>query len=264
MSWANTYGWTTPKFSTSGPGLNAYNLDRMGWLPMDKIFRFGSDGLFDKTLTLTALSKPGGTGYQLIRIPISAADNQQYYTVEYRVPDKWDRGIPGGSKILVHEVAKKPAVKCGSGEVLETKYRSYLLGTSLSSPIETIKMNGIRLYVLAKDATAQTATVRITSTKATLVPGYGPNTCKSGYVWRQADARDYVCTTPARRDAVKTENSLAGSRRNPNGGPYGSNTCLEGYVWREAWPGDYVCVPVSSRSTAKAENEASYGLLAYP
>jgi hypothetical protein len=94
---------------------------------MDKIVRFGSDGLFDKTLTLTptALSKPGGTGYH----------NQQYYSVEYRVPDTSHRGIPGGSKVLVHEVAKKPAVKCGSGEVLETKHRSYLLGTSLSSPI---------------------------------------------------------------------------------------------------------------------------------
>lgn len=263
MSWANNFGWQTSLFSNSGTGLNAYNLDRMGWVPMDRVFRFGEDGLFDKTLTLTALSEPRGTGYHMVRIPFNGTDNQQYYTVEYRVPDKWDRGITGGSKVLVHEVAKKPATKCGTGAALESTYRSYLLGTSLSAPIETIQMNGIRLYVLSKDATAKTATVRITSTKA-LAPGYGPNACKSGYVWRQADSRDYVCTTPARRDAVQVENSLASSRRDPNGGAYGSNTCLTGYVWREAWPGDYVCVPAASRSTAKAENVASYGLLAYP
>ena len=68
MSWANTYGWRTSQFSSSGPGLNAYNVDRMGWVPMDRIVRFGQDGLFDRTLTLTALSNPGGTGYQLVRI----------------------------------------------------------------------------------------------------------------------------------------------------------------------------------------------------
>ena len=38
---------------------------------------------------------------------------------------------------------------------------------------------------------------------------YGPNSCKAGFVWREAYSGDVVCVTPARRAQVKQEN-LAG------------------------------------------------------
>jgi hypothetical protein len=243
--------------------MNAYNLDRMGWIPMDKILRFGADGKFDKTVTLTALSRPENSGFLMARIPFNSQDKQQYYTVEYRVAENWDQGI-GGSRILIHEVSKKDGKKCSTGATVPMSYQSYLLGRSLNEPVESIRLNGVRIDVISKDTSSMKATVRIRSKKKLGSDVYGPNVCKQGYVWRQADLRDYVCTTPKRRNAVKVENSLAASRRDPNGGPYGYDTCKQGFVWRDAWPGDHVCVVPSSRTTASKENDAAYSLLAVP
>ncbi|MFF4748673.1 hypothetical protein ACWD5R_02160 [Streptomyces sp. NPDC002514] len=83
---------------------------------------------------------------------------------------------------------------------------------------------------------------------------YGPYTCVNGYVWRTAVPSDLVCVTPQVRDQTATENSLAASRREPNGGPYGPDTCKQGYVWRETNPTDHVCVPPAARDQARADN----------
>ncbi len=82
---------------------------------------------------------------------------------------------------------------------------------------------------------------------------YGPDTCKSGYVWRDAIPGDHVCVRPNRRSTAAHENSIAGSRVNP-GGSYGPNTCKVGFVWREAYAGDVVCVSGARRSQVRQEN----------
>jgi hypothetical protein len=84
----------------------------------------------------------------------------------------------------------------------------------------------------------------------------GPDTCLFGFVWRDARPGDHVCVTPATRNQTATDNSLAASRRSPDGGPYGADTCNPGFVWREAVPGDHVCVPPAARSQAAADNAA--------
>jgi hypothetical protein len=86
---------------------------------------------------------------------------------------------------------------------------------------------------------------------------YGPDTCKNGFVWREARPSDHVCVTPATRQTTWDENALADSRREPNGGPYGPNTCKQGFVWREAFDGDVVCVTPDRRTQAKADNAAA-------
>jgi hypothetical protein len=83
---------------------------------------------------------------------------------------------------------------------------------------------------------------------------FGPDTCKQGYVWREADARDTVCVTPEAREQTRRDNQLAAYRREPNGGPYGPNTCKQGYVWREAFSGDVACVTPETRTQAKRDN----------
>jgi hypothetical protein len=83
---------------------------------------------------------------------------------------------------------------------------------------------------------------------------FGPNTCKVGFVWREADAFDWVCVDPLIRQAVRTDNGLAASRREPGGGPFGPDTCRQGFVWRDAFPGDHVCVPPATRTQAAADN----------
>jgi hypothetical protein len=84
---------------------------------------------------------------------------------------------------------------------------------------------------------------------------YGPNTCKPGFVWREADDWDWVCVTPAVRQQARDDNAQAAARRNPGGGPFGPDTCRQGFVWREAYPGDHVCVLPATRSQAHDDNQ---------
>jgi hypothetical protein len=82
---------------------------------------------------------------------------------------------------------------------------------------------------------------------------YGPDTCKQGFVWREAGPNDRVCVTPEIRDQAAEDNRQAEARRDP-AGPYGPNTCLQGYVWREAFEGDFVCVTPEIRDQALSDN----------
>lgn len=80
------------------------------------------------------------------------------------------------------------------------------------------------------------------------------DTCRPGYVWREAFPRDRVCVTPETRAQAAQDNNQASARRQPGGGPSGSNTCLPGYVWREAGPNDLVCVTPETRARASNDN----------
>jgi hypothetical protein len=92
-----------------------------------------------------------------------------------------------------------------------------------------------------------------TAPTAAAQPPFGPDTCKQGYVWREAIPSDHVCVPPATRSQTALDNSQAANRRNPTG-PFGSDTCIQGYVWREAFPNDHVCVPPATRSQAASDN----------
>ncbi|WP_138503879.1 hypothetical protein [Nostoc sp. PA-18-2419] len=84
---------------------------------------------------------------------------------------------------------------------------------------------------------------------------YGPDTCRQGYVWREAVPNDHVCVTPRTRSQAAKDNSQVANRIQPGGGPYGSFTCRQGYVWREAVPNDYVCVTPQTRSQVAKDNK---------
>jgi hypothetical protein len=82
---------------------------------------------------------------------------------------------------------------------------------------------------------------------------YGPDTCRQGYVWRDAFPNDHVCVTPQTRQQIWDDNRQASARRDPTG-PYGPDTCKQGYVWREAIPSDHVCVTPATRQQAQYDN----------
>ncbi|MGA7615598.1 MAG: hypothetical protein WBX15_10515, partial [Thermoanaerobaculia bacterium] len=69
---------------------------------------------------------------------------------------------------------------------------------------------------------------------------YGPDTCKTGFVWREAFPEDHVCVTPQTRAQAARDNELAAGRRSPHGGPWGPDSCRQGFVWRDASPDDHV------------------------
>ncbi len=87
----------------------------------------------------------------------------------------------------------------------------------------------------------------------------------TGYVWREAFAGDRVCVTPDVRDLVRSENTMAGGRREgatavpvftPPLAPMATvvGRCISGYVWRKARRGDIVCVKPASRTRVAQEN----------
>jgi hypothetical protein len=82
----------------------------------------------------------------------------------------------------------------------------------------------------------------------------GQDTCKQGFVWREAAPNDHVCVTPQVREQAASDNEQASARKNPNGGQYGPDTCKQGFVWRKATPSDHVCVIGETRAQAKADN----------
>jgi hypothetical protein len=94
-------------------------------------------------------------------------------------------------------------------------------------------------------------------TSREIVPAlpYGPDTCKQGFVWREAFDGDHACVEPEARDQAAADNAEAAGRRSPNGGPYGPDTCLNGYVWREARPSDHVCVKPEIRTQTARDNQ---------
>jgi hypothetical protein len=87
---------------------------------------------------------------------------------------------------------------------------------------------------------------------------FGPYTCKSGFVWREAVNGDLVCVTPQARQIAANENAAAPGRTLPTG------WCVSGFVWRESRPSDLACVPVASRDRVARENVDAVHNLADP
>ena len=83
---------------------------------------------------------------------------------------------------------------------------------------------------------------------------YGPDTCKSGFVWREAITNDHVCVIPERRASALYDNALRATRISPTDRTYEPETCISGYIWREIVPTDRVCVTPQTREQTRLEN----------
>ena len=253
MSAMHVFRRPVPSYKDVPPGLNAPYLDLMGWIPKNRIFRAGADGRSTVSIRLAALSTPSSPGFLMARVPFDPNDRNHYYVVELRAPAGIDAGIPE-ARVLIHEVR---------GGI------SYLLRAPAPdrAPVQTVNQNGVLIRVNSIDAAAGTAVVTITDgLVSSCVAGcanppaqvWGPNLCKSGYVWRAADASDYVCVPSATRAATLTENRQAASRRGAG------DVCLSPYVWREAYATDHVCVTTVSRSRAQQDDAQAGRRVATP
>lgn len=109
----------------------------------------------------------------------------------------------------------------------------------------SFKVQGCNNGFWGSDCTGWSPTVAVAT--------YYPGDCYPGYVWREANANDHVCVTPATRDQTAYDNSQRNNRIDPSGA-YGPDSCIQGYVWREAFSGDHVCVTPATRSQAAYDN----------
>ena len=96
----STYYKRAGRFFTKGPGLNSINLDTMGWLSADRKTTFDNSSCRQETYTMAALNHVEASGYLQLRYPIGQP-LFDYFTVELRNKDGWDRGAPANA-FLIH------------------------------------------------------------------------------------------------------------------------------------------------------------------
>ena len=102
MSAMAVRGFADPPFGGAGPRLNAPKLHKMGWLPDNRVTTFDPAHAIiigGITVRLAALERPEVDGSLMARV----LTGDRVFTVEYRQPLAWDRGI-GGDMVLIHEL----------------------------------------------------------------------------------------------------------------------------------------------------------------
>lgn len=135
-----------------------------------------------------------------------------------------------------------------SGIAVETQATTTTLPlTSALSPEETPEPVGPPVEEGPVPKKEEPRTARVVQEEQT---DYGPDTCKKGFVWREARSGDRVCVTSETRRQVREDNRLAKERRDPSD----PDKCLSGFVWREAFEGDRTCVTPESRDQAQLDN----------
>jgi len=153
---AMTFGGSNPTvtglFGASGPGLNAPNLDRLGWLVANRVSTWDYTS---ETLTLAALNRPLATGYLMAKVPIDAANPNHYYTVEFRRKIDWDEGIPRDTA-LIHEI-RADGISVGLSYLIRANGGPERLQDQTFRDIN----NNVAITVLGMDAPSSTATINI-------------------------------------------------------------------------------------------------------
>lgn len=218
-----------------------------GWVkidgPQERHFDKDREETFAVKIAVPAKSKPGAYNFRLNVVSVAR-------------PDEGD-----ASPTVAFEVAAA-AVATGDGR----KWMPIILVIVL-----VLAVGGVATWLIVRkprgtltqtvpaqtepgtQSSGQPARSRLKLPQPNPLP-FGPDTCKPGFVWRDAVPNEHVCVPPAVRAQTAQDNALAGSRRNPGGGPYGPDTCIPGYVWRGVVPQDHVCVTPQTRAQIAADN----------
>jgi hypothetical protein len=100
--WTFSGSYASP--TGTGPGLNVPNLRQFGKPPASRVWSPSANAPIQQ-VRLAALNAPETDGYlaAVIAPPLLRSKQAVTYTIEYRRPQGWDRGVPG-DVVLVHEV----------------------------------------------------------------------------------------------------------------------------------------------------------------
>jgi hypothetical protein len=92
---------TDPTYGCLGQNMNAYDKDRLGWIPANQKFTYAGAA---QTLTFGALADAATTNMRIAYIP-HIGTTTQFTTVEYRrqMPTGYDKKL-AGSAIIIHDV----------------------------------------------------------------------------------------------------------------------------------------------------------------
>jgi hypothetical protein len=137
MSAMAVYDFNHPQGGTAGPEMNAPYKAKQGFIPAQRITRL-NPGATPQTWrwNLAAINRPEANGNLMVRI---GADDNNYYTVEYRMKSGWDQAIPQNT-VLVHRVTNGVSylITAGGAERLVGSTSSFPLG----GRYVTVRVNG--------------------------------------------------------------------------------------------------------------------------
>jgi hypothetical protein len=165
-----TFSTPDANYTFVGPGMNAWNMRSRGWLDESRVWKplFVHFGTQD--VVLRPLHRHDLVGY--------LAAELGPYLVEYRVAERWDAGLQGGSGILVHRfgdldnhsyVMGPPAAEelvSSVGAHPQKVGETFQVGNE-SKVFDTV----YRCEVLAINDAAHTATIRLSYRPAAEQPG---------------------------------------------------------------------------------------------
>jgi hypothetical protein len=101
MSAMNVHTFSHPQSAVAGPEMNAPYRAKQSFIPAHRILRLSWDQIRrGARLNIAALNHPEANGPLMVRI---GSDDNEYYTIEYRMRSGWDQGIPHAT-VLVHRV----------------------------------------------------------------------------------------------------------------------------------------------------------------
>jgi M6 family metalloprotease-like protein len=141
MSAMNVSSYESTTFGTSGPGANAFNRSRRGWLGDDRTFVYDHRG--QQTVTIAAVNHPEVPGPLWAKVPFSSGGN--FYVLEYVRKTGFESGILGNA-VLLHQL------RAGSKD-------SFLIATLSEAQPYDDNANGVHLYVNTTDSVTSTATI---------------------------------------------------------------------------------------------------------
>lgn len=151
MSAMAVYAFANSIAVTAGPEMNAPYKTKQAFIPVHRITRFipGSTPQ-SRRLNIAAINRPEADGPLMVRI---GADDNNYYTVEYRMVSGWDAGIPRAA-VLVHRVTNGTSYLItanGGPERLVGSVSSYTLGSTTI----TVRVHGFATEGYTADVTVE-------------------------------------------------------------------------------------------------------------
>jgi hypothetical protein len=165
-----TFSTADANYTFVGPGMNAWNMRSRGWLDESRVWKPLSVHFGTQDVVLRPLHHRDLAGY--------LAAELGPYLVEYRVAEKWDAGLQGGSGILVHRFVdlEDRSYVMGSPAIEELTSlggaHPQKVGETFQIGDESNIFNALyRCQVLAINDAAHTATIRLSYRPAAEQPG---------------------------------------------------------------------------------------------
>ena len=156
--------------ASAGPGLDAFDLEKLGFIPAGREAVVTPTTGSQTAVTLTSLSAPNPARTLTARIT-TGSDPNSYVTVEFRRRLNWDRGIDADG-IVIHGISDQPVAGHGSPlSYLVERSSSWADGVWRAGESTTVQ--GVTITVQSVDLSSNTATVVIAGPAAPPPPTGG-------------------------------------------------------------------------------------------